>query len=44
MSEDLIFITLYLQEKKTVREEKLEQEKKFMWAFVDGVEEKVLIY
>jgi hypothetical protein len=27
-----------------VREEKLEQEKKFMWAFVDGVEEKVLIY
>ncbi|KAM0883387.1 hypothetical protein ACQ4PT_031659 [Festuca glaucescens] len=29
------------EEKKTVREEKLEQEKKFMWAFVDGVEEKV---
>ncbi|XP_047070335.1 DNA topoisomerase 1 beta-like [Lolium rigidum] len=29
------------EEKKTVREEKLEQEKKFMWAFLDGVEEKV---
>ncbi|KAM0866765.1 hypothetical protein ACQ4PT_042433 [Festuca glaucescens] len=29
------------EEKKSVREEKSKQEEKFMWAFVDGVKEKV---
>jgi hypothetical protein len=31
-----------LQEKKALKEEKLKQEEKFMWAIVDGVKEKVL--
>lgn len=30
-----------LQEKKALREEKLQQEEKYMWAIVDGVKEKV---
>lgn len=34
----------YLQEKKALREEKLKQEEKFMWAVVDGVKEKVTFY
>lgn len=30
-----------MQEKKALREEKLKQEEKYMWAIVDGVKEKV---
>ena len=30
-----------MQEKKALKEEKLKQEEKFMWAIVDGVKEKV---
>jgi hypothetical protein len=29
------------QEKKALREEKMKQEEKYMWAIVDGVKEKV---
>ena len=32
-----------LQEKKRLKEEKLKQEEKYMWALVDGVKEKVLL-
>lgn len=32
-----------MQEKKALKEEKLKQEDKYMWAIVDGVKEKVLI-
>lgn len=31
----------YVQEKKALKEEKLKQEEKYMWAVVDGVKEKV---
>jgi hypothetical protein len=31
----------HVQEKKALREEKLKQEEKYMWAVVDGVKEKV---
>ncbi|MCI04563.1 DNA topoisomerase 1-like, partial [Trifolium medium] len=30
-----------LEEKKALREEKMKQEEKYMWAIVDGVKEKV---
>lgn len=30
-----------MQEKKALREEKMQQEEKYMWAIVDGVKEKV---
>lgn len=30
-----------MQEKKALKEEKLKQEDKYMWAVVDGVKEKV---
>lgn len=30
-----------MQEKKALKEEKLKQEEKYMWAVVDGVKEKV---
>jgi hypothetical protein len=40
----IIFIILSLQEKKAQREDKLKQEEKFMWAFVDGVKEKVFLH
>ena len=30
-----------MQEKKALKEEKLTQEEKYMWAIVDGVKEKV---
>lgn len=30
-----------MQEKKAMKEEKLKQEEKYMWAIVDGVKEKV---
>lgn len=30
-----------MQEKKALKEEKLKQEEKYMWAIVDGVKEKV---
>lgn len=30
-----------MQEKKAVKEEKMKQEEKYMWAIVDGVKEKV---
>lgn len=33
--------SLFLQEKKEVKEEKLKLEEKYMWAIVDGVKEKV---
>lgn len=32
---------LFMQEKKALKEEKLQQEEKYMWAVVDGVKEKV---
>lgn len=32
-----------MQEKKAIREEKMKQEEKYMWAVVDGVKEKVLL-
>lgn len=31
-----------MQEKKAVKEEKLKQEEKYMWAVVDGLKEKVI--
>lgn len=31
-----------MQEKKAIKEEKLKQEEKYMWAVVDGVKEKVI--
>lgn len=31
----------HVQEKKALKEEKLKQEEKYMWAIVDGVKEKV---
>lgn len=30
-----------IQEKKALKEEKLNQEEKYMWAILDGVKEKV---
>lgn len=30
-----------MQEKKSMKEEKMKQEEKYMWAIVDGVKEKV---
>ena len=36
-------IVYILQEKKRLKEEKLKQEEKYMWALVDGVKEKVLL-
>lgn len=33
-----------MQEKKALKEEKLKQEDKYMWAIVDGVKEKVAIF
>jgi len=30
-----------MQEKKNLKEEKMKQEEKYMWAMVDGVKEKV---
>jgi hypothetical protein len=38
------FIIIYSQEKKALREERMKQDDKFMWAFVDGVKEKVPFY
>ena len=38
--ENFVYI---LQEKKRLKEEKLKQEEKYMWALVDGVKEKVLL-
>jgi hypothetical protein len=35
------FFWYFLQEKKKAREEKLKAEDKYMWAFIDGVEENV---
>jgi DNA topoisomerase-1 len=32
---------VFVQEKKALREDKLKQEEKYMWAVVDGVKEKV---
>ena len=32
---------MLMQEKKALKEEKLKQEEKYMWAIVDGVKEKV---
>lgn len=34
---------LILQEKKALKEEKLKQEEKYMWAWVDGKKEKVTL-
>lgn len=31
----------FVQEKKAIKEEKMKQEEKYMWAIVDGVKEKV---
>lgn len=31
----------FMQEKKVIKEEKMKQEEKYMWAVVDGVKEKV---
>ena len=39
---EVINLDFCLQEKKALREEKLKQEEKYMWAVVDGVREKVL--
>lgn len=39
----LILELANLQEKKALREEKLKQEEKYMWAIVDGVKEKVMM-
>ena len=36
-------IVCILQEKKRLKEEKLKQEEKYMWALVDGVKEKVIL-
>lgn len=36
------FWNLFVQEKKTLKEEKMKQEEKFMWAILDGVKEKVV--
>lgn len=36
------FWNLFVQEKKAVKEEKLKQEEKYMWAILDGVKEKVI--
>lgn len=36
-----LFIPISGQEKKALKEEKLKQEEKYMWAIVDGVKEKV---
>ena len=33
---------LLMQEKKAIKEEKMKQEEKYMWAVVDGVKEKVI--
>lgn len=41
-SSEVINLDFCSQEKKTLREEKLKQEEKYMWAVVDGVREKVL--
>ena len=40
----LMFIIISSQDKKALGEEKLKNEDKFMWAFVDGVKEKVLFF
>jgi DNA topoisomerase-1 len=37
----LSLLSSIYQEKKALREEKLKQEEKYMWAIVDGVKEKV---
>jgi hypothetical protein len=34
-------LSYFYQEKKALREEKMKQEEKYMWAIVDGVKEKV---
>lgn len=36
-----IELSLSIEEKKALKEEKLKQEEKYMWAIVDGVKEKV---
>lgn len=33
-----------MQEKKILKEEKLKQEEKYMWAVLDGVREKVIFF
>lgn len=33
-----------MQEKKVIKEEKMKQEEKYMWAIVDGVKEKVTYF
>ena len=37
----LYYCLFILQDKKMLKEEKLKQEEKYMWAVVDGVKEKV---
>lgn len=37
------FCNLFVQEKKALKEEKLKQEEKYMWAILDGVKEKVIL-
>ena len=34
----------FVQEKKAIKEEKMKQEEKYMWAIVDGVREKVTYF
>ena len=36
-----IGLLLFMQEKKALKEEKVKQKGKYMWAIVDGVKEKV---
>lgn len=40
VSADPLLFRFY-QEKKALKEEKMKQEEKYMWAIVDGVKEKV---
>jgi hypothetical protein len=40
LSIDPLLSSIY-QKKKGLREEKLKQEEKYMWAIIDGVKEKV---
>jgi len=37
----LTLFSRFYQEKKALKEEKMKQEEKYMWAIVDGVKEKV---
>ena len=37
-------LILLMQEKKALKEEKLKQEEKYMWAMLDGVKEKVTLF